>query len=262
MNKEDTKSVCSGEPSAHIEQCGSTHDFIGAGVLPYTITGGRVKFFLGKELSKGRTLTGKHKYCWSDFGGKKDEDGRETAEATATREFSEETLGMWGGMGPLRERVKNSNHAISQLLQHSSLSPAVEAAGAIHITQPATTIAEVTKTNDTPAHACSGGQEARKGGFPKTRSFVLKNGLYVTFVLPLPNVDPLLFQLARDENDSTLPGAARDSETSRSAEKRDWTWVDATALLDSCVSKGRCRTVDQEGQVAYCIFKSKCFTRP
>jgi hypothetical protein len=240
MNKEDTKSVCSDEPSAQIEQCGSTHDFIGAGVLPYTITGGRVKFFLGKELSKGRTLTGKHKYCWSDFGGKKDEDGRETAEATATREFSEETLGMWGGMGPLRERVQNSNHAISQLLQHSSLPPAVEA----------------------PAHACSGGQEARKGGLPKTRSFVLKNGLYVTFVLPLPYVDPLLFQLARDENDSTLPGAARDSETSRSAEKRDWAWVDATALLDSCVSKGRCRTVDQEGQVAYCIFKSMCFTRP
>ena len=73
-------------------------DFIGAGVLPYTVTGGRVKFFLGKELCKGRTLSGKDKYCWSDFGGKK-EDGLETAAATASREFSEETLGVWGGMG-------------------------------------------------------------------------------------------------------------------------------------------------------------------
>jgi len=39
----------------------TAHDlgqFIGAGVLPYSISGGRVKFFLGKELSKGRTLTG------------------------------------------------------------------------------------------------------------------------------------------------------------------------------------------------------------
>ena len=56
----------------------------------------------------------------------------------------------------------------------------------------------------------------------KTRSFVLKNGRYITFVLPLPYVDALLFQLARDENDSLLaPGAVRDdSESSRSAEKR------------------------------------------
>jgi hypothetical protein len=45
-----------------------------------------------------------------------------------------------------------------------------------------------------------------------TRSFVLKNGLYITFVLPLPYIDALLFQLARDDNDSRLPGAARDSE--------------------------------------------------
>jgi hypothetical protein len=67
-----------------------------------------------------------------------------------------------------------------------SLPPTVEAAVAIHITQTATTISEVAKTNDTPAHVCSDGQEARKGGLPKTRSFVLKNGLYVTFVLPLP----------------------------------------------------------------------------
>ena len=47
-----------------------------------------------------------------------------------------------------------------------------------------------------------------------TRSFVLKNGLYITFVLPLPYIDALLFQLARDDNDSRLPGAARDSEVS------------------------------------------------
>jgi hypothetical protein len=34
-------------------------EFLGAGVLPYAVTdGGRVKLFLGKELSKGRTLTG------------------------------------------------------------------------------------------------------------------------------------------------------------------------------------------------------------
>eukprot|EP00961_Rhodomonas_salina_P139277 1874278-Rhodomonas_salina.1 len=67
--------------------------FIAAGVLPYCIDqAGNIKFFLGKELEKGSTVSGKSKYSWSDFGGKR-ENELETCQETACREFSEETLG-------------------------------------------------------------------------------------------------------------------------------------------------------------------------
>jgi hypothetical protein len=77
---------------------------------------------------------------------------------------------MWGGMGPLRERVRSSIDTVSQLLEHACLAPAPP----------------------TNAHtlASGGGEEG------KTRSFVLKNGLYITFVLPLPYIDVLMFQVA------------------------------------------------------------------
>ena len=136
---------------------------------------------------------------------------------------------MWGGMGKLSDRVRNSSALVSSLVEHSCL------------------------------RACWPGGPAEGGGSdcPETRpearqntshrGFVLKNGLYITFVVPLPYIDALLFQLARDENDCLLPGAARDSDSCRCAEKRDWAWVDAQVLVDS-LSKGRCRAIDQEGQ--------------
>jgi hypothetical protein len=73
-------------------------EFIAAGVLPYCRDDqGKIMFFLGKELSKSNTLSGRSKYIWSDFGGKR-EGFHETSAETACREFSEETLGLWGGM--------------------------------------------------------------------------------------------------------------------------------------------------------------------
>lgn len=45
-------------------------DFLAAGILPFARSqGGAVKFFLGKELTKG---AGRNKYVWSDFGGKRE----------------------------------------------------------------------------------------------------------------------------------------------------------------------------------------------
>ncbi len=73
-------------------------EFIAAGVFPYCHDdGGNIMFFLGKELSKGSNLSGRSKYIWSDFGGKR-EGYHESSAQTACREFSEETLGLWGGM--------------------------------------------------------------------------------------------------------------------------------------------------------------------
>ena len=120
----------------------------------------------------------------------------------------------------LAERVKNSAAMVKALLESACLQP--------------------------PAYEGAGGS-ASTGGGGKTRSFVLKNGLYITFFVPLPYLDPLLLQLARDENDRYLLGAPRDGETSRSAEKRDWTWVDGEVLVES-LSKGCCSSVDEQGR--------------
>ncbi len=98
----------------------------------------------GKELGKGPTLAGKNKYTWSDFGGKR-EGLHETAEETACREFSEETLGLWGGMGDLRTRVSNSIHNIKSKVLKAMC-----------------------------------GERNEEGG-----CFVLKNGLYINFVVPV-----------------------------------------------------------------------------
>ena len=189
-------------------------EFMAAGVLPYCEQGGRIAFFLGKELSKGRTLTGKHKYVWSDFGGKR-EDAAESAQRTAAREFSEETLGLWGGMGPLPERIERSFTSVLALCEEA---------------------------------VTHGGASAQA----VARSFVIKNGLYITFVLPLSYIDALLFQLARDENDKQLTDARDSGMTCRAAEKRDWTWVDAGVLADSML-QGQCRTKDQEGQTLHLL---------
>jgi hypothetical protein len=86
-------------------------------------------------IQKGFT----NRYVWSDFGGKR-EGSHETAEDTACREFSEETLGLWGGMGDLQTRVANSIANIKS-----------KVLGAL----------------------CGNG------------CFVLKNGLYVNFVVPV-----------------------------------------------------------------------------
>mmetsp|Transcript_25449 Transcript_25449/g.84171 ORF Transcript_25449/g.84171 Transcript_25449/m.84171 type:complete len:417 (-) Transcript_25449:318-1568(-) len=196
-------------------------DFIGSGVLPYCLQDNKVKLFLGKELAKGFTIAGKVKYCWSDFGGKRED--LEDAEETALREFSEETLGLWGGMGSLEQRVQTSIANIRTILRDCCAT----------------------------AGSAGEGEEGDNGrklqAHRLKRVFVMKNGSYLTFFLPLPYIDPLLFQLARDENDKLVPGAERDSDTCRCAEKRDWAWLDAEEILRG-IEKGKCCVVDEDGQ--------------
>jgi hypothetical protein len=40
---------------------------------------------------------------------------------------------------------------------------------------------------------------------PSHTTFVLQNGLYICYVMEMCYIDPILFQLARDENDWDLP---------------------------------------------------------
>lgn len=65
--------------------------FTAAGVLPYSISEGRLLFLLGKE--ERRTANGGTTYVWQDFGGARE--GGETEAETAAREFAEETFGLF-----------------------------------------------------------------------------------------------------------------------------------------------------------------------
>jgi len=93
--------------------------WLAAGVLPYCIqkgtapTAASVFFLLGKELNEkdGR------RYFWSDFGGSREAEDS-SPEETAAREFSEETLGMFAGLGTsLTERVRTSTVVSRDRLQ-------------------------------------------------------------------------------------------------------------------------------------------------
>lgn len=62
-------------------------NFIGAGIVPYAECNGKVFYLLGKEARK-RTVD---RHTWAGFGGKSDRD--DSLEATAVREFHQETIG-------------------------------------------------------------------------------------------------------------------------------------------------------------------------
>lgn len=53
--------------------------------------------------------------------------------------------------------------------------------------------------------------EASRG----SAAFTIKNGLYINFLVEMPYLDPLLFQLARDDNDASLPCAVPGSAAIR-----------------------------------------------
>ena len=85
--------------------------FTAAGVLPYAVVDGNVMFLLGlgqftpwrSEDSKRR----QHQFLvWSDFGGAKE--NTEDAEATAAREFAEETFGLFDDMSLTDDAVQKS----------------------------------------------------------------------------------------------------------------------------------------------------------
>ena len=86
-----------------------------AGVLPFAFHNGQAWVLLGGELSwngPGRRL-----FMWSDFGGQR-EAIDEDAAATASRECSEETLGMlYGSSSADQKSVQQSSVALSDLLR-------------------------------------------------------------------------------------------------------------------------------------------------
>ncbi len=92
-----------------------------------------------------------HRYVWSDFGGKR-EGLNESAEETACREFSEETLGLWGGLGDIRTRISNSISIMRPKIQ------------------------------------CAMSSDFSEDG----QCFVLKNGLYINFIVPVKVISDII----------------------------------------------------------------------
>ena len=223
-----------------------------AGVLPYTVLDGTVLCMLGKEYllapSTTRLLPSRvsekqpdmgtastspgtelqYRCWWSDFGG-----GREPEDAsvvhTAAREWAEETVGVYGDGSSLLSRVENSAQ---------------------------TMLAQLCETNAPDSSASLG------------PTFAVVGESYTMYACPVPFVDTLIFQLARDENDaeanasigsSTGINAAAESSTRadeeemrklrrKCGEKRDFAWVSLESLL-TAVGRGRTWFRDVDGQM-------------
>ena len=92
------------------------------GVLPFAFLKGQAWALLGGELC-WTGPGGKFKqFMWSDFGGKR-EAIDEDAAATASRECSEETLGMlWGSSAADHKSVHSSSVALAQTLRQRDTS--------------------------------------------------------------------------------------------------------------------------------------------
>jgi hypothetical protein len=125
-----------------------------AGVLPFAIApAGQVLVLLGRERGWGprsKVLR------WKDFGGHR-EAIDEDAEATAAREFSEETLGLFGGVEVASCSIAASTSTMTDRLRSS-------------------------------------------GGVFRVESPLRNGGNYCMFVAPVAYIDPLLFNLATQEN--------------------------------------------------------------
>ncbi len=162
-----------------------------------------------------------NRYVWSDFGGKR-EGLHETAEETACREFSEETLGLWGGMGDLRTRVSNSIHNIkTKVLQ--AMCGERNAEGSCFVLKNGLYINFVVPIQ---VLALAGGDAPKnKSAWPPLTLKYSKSIIQAARIKPvlseppyslmLQYVDPLLFQLARDENDLLM--ASRPSSPNMAA---------------------------------------------
>jgi len=84
------------------------HGLYAAGILPYTLYNGDVYFLLGKDARDN---------CWSDFGGKAEQEDENRPLNTAIREMYEETCGVVMDLRCLRGRLTGRNerrHLVSQ----------------------------------------------------------------------------------------------------------------------------------------------------
>eukprot|EP00850_Spirogloea_muscicola_P019034 SM000182S03924 [mRNA] locus=s182:48241:51327:- [translate_table: standard] len=134
---------------------------------------------LGREPSRGRRGAG----WWRDFGGHR-EAGDDGPEATAAREFSEETLGLFAGAGLNRLTVEASTAAMA-------------------------------------AHLRAGPEHAFRVAAP-----MKGRGHYCMYVAAVTYIDPLMFDLATEENRRQRNGVS-------GAEKNAFLWVPFTRLLDA-----------------------------
>eukprot|EP00898_Chlorokybus_atmophyticus_P001814 jgi/Chlat1/2633/Chrsp178S02471 len=131
-----------------------------AGVLPYAVlASGEVAVLLGAEVCSG-PVCGTFVRRWSDFGGKREAIDNGLSCATAAREFSEETLGLFGGIG-----VDAASVALSTAAMTSRL-------------------AEADARDDI---LC-------------VESTIAKGGVYCMYVARVVPVDALMFNLATQEN--------------------------------------------------------------
>jgi hypothetical protein len=212
-------------------------DWRAAGILPYAVVDdGEIMCLLGQEFALAphthRIVTrggrdestsvalsavvsddhvlaaqpARYRSWWSDFGGGREPSDRD-AEHTAAREFSEETLGLFGDGRSLDTRVSESTSSMRRTLVAQQLSGRAVIA-AVHDT-------------------------------------------YVMYCCPVSHVDSLMFQLARDANDSQLGELARSERTDsllrRCGEKRDFAWV-PLRTLGQAVAAGRLRVRTVDGQ--------------
>ncbi|GAQ89200.1 hypothetical protein KFL_004960100 [Klebsormidium nitens] len=148
-----------------------------AGVLPFAVApAGQVLILLGRERGWGPRS---HTLRWKDFGGHR-EAIDEDAESTAAREFSEETLGLFGGPEVATCSIAASTSTMSARLRSA-------------------------------------------GGVFRVDAPLRNGGSYCMFVARVAYIDPLLFNLATQENAVT--------KGVEGAEKCGFAWVEAGRLL-------------------------------
>eukprot|EP00899_Mesostigma_viride_P016605 jgi/Mesvir1/24946/Mv16920-RA.1 len=200
-------------------------EYRAAGILPFTCNAvGEIVVLLGAERAKPRRYAARHpritlpdtgasvasgtKPCgrgrgggllpWRDFGGSREAQDAD-CEATAAREFSEETLGMFGGASMDSRSIAHSTERM---------------ASALRLHRSDTTPTDVLRIESVP----DGSRTANLGK-------------YVMFVARVAFLDPLLLRLAAAENHlrRCLPGCE---------EKADFVWVSALSLLHAVEASG------------------------
>ncbi|KAL3162143.1 hypothetical protein ABBQ32_009851 [Trebouxia sp. C0010 RCD-2024] len=103
------------QSSQHFTRSQTRLHYKAAGVLPFAFQYGVPVVLLGAELAKTGPQGKIYKTMWSDFGGQREAIDLDS-ETTASREFAEETMGLFGGCG-----VNGSSVAACSKQMHTQL---------------------------------------------------------------------------------------------------------------------------------------------
>ncbi|DBB00787.1 hypothetical protein WJX77_001536 [Trebouxia sp. C0004] len=103
------------EHSQHFTRSQTRLHYKAAGVLPFSFQHGSPVILLGAELAKTGPQGKMYKTMWRDFGGQREAIDPDS-ETTASREFAEETMGLFGGC-----EVNGSSVAACSRQMHSQL---------------------------------------------------------------------------------------------------------------------------------------------